>query len=424
LFSDKDYSGYKFANYAEFDKFLGSDALQQMRSAIGLGRPTLTRLLDRVRVFSNKAAALRKQSDALVEKYDKIRADKEAQLEQLKQMNAGDLAKQKRELEAAQQMLKEAQENQRQLVNRLDSELFGLQAQYIQAATALEFSIKTSEDITKAIAANVNNFTGNEEAALQEVLNAKEQLAEAIKSLNTLNVHKGGLEEQKVKEGQSWSDVLRGLKESPKILAAQQAVIDASTKWRRLYALNQSQSRIVKFLDKDLDLQMQLQSEIAKLDGLSKDMLNAGLELTLAKNTQDRSVKNRTELKKAREEISTAQTLIEESEKRIADQQEEIDKLRSELGVTDYKINHRFSEDSTNGRIIRAATETEQELVRNLGPVADAARNIERIAQNAINKFLAGRREGFTVTPETHLDRDNRDAEIKSIETERKSRFA
>lgn len=424
LFSDKDYSGYKFNNYAEFDKFLGSDALQQMRSAIGLGRPTLTRLLDRVRVFANKAAALRKQSDALVEKYDKLRADKEAQIAEIDSMNSADLARENKELLEAQRMLKEAQESQRQLVNRLDSELFGLQAQYIQAATALEFSIKTSEDITKAIAANVNNFTGKEEAALQEVLKAKEQLAEAIKTLNTLSVHKGGVGEQKVKEGQSWDDVLRGLKEAPKVLAAQQAIIDATTKWRRLYALNQTQSRIVKFLDRDLDLQMQLQAEIAKFDGLSKDMLNAGLELTLAKNTQDRSVQNRTQLKKAREEISTAQKIIEESEKRIADQQAETDKLLAQLGVTEYKINHRFTEDSTNGRTIRAATVAEEELVRTLGPVADAARNIERTAQNAINKFLAGRREGFPVTPETQLDRENRDAEVKRIENERNSRLA
>ena len=424
LFSDKDYSGYKFNNYAEFDKFLGSDALQQMRSAIGLGRPTLTRLLDRVRVFANKAAALRKQSDALVEKYDKLRADKEAQIAEIDSMNSADLARENKALLEAQRMLKEAQESQRQLVSRLDSELFGLQAQYIQAATALEFSIKTSEDITKAIAANVNNFTGKEEAALQEVLKAKEQLAEAIKTLNTLSVHKGGVGEQKVKEGQSWDDVLRGLKEAPKVLAAQQAIIDATTKWRRLYALNQAQSRIVKFLDKDLDLQMQLQAEIAKFDGLSKDMLDAGLELTLAKNTQDRSVQNRTQLKKAREEISTAQKLIEESEKRIADQQAETDKLLAQLGVTSYKINHRFTEDSSNGRTIRAATVAEEELVRTLGPVADAARNIEKTAQNAINKFLAGRREGFPVTPETQLDRENRDAEVRRIENARNSRLA
>jgi hypothetical protein len=424
LFSDKEYSGYKFANYAEFDKFLGSDALQQMRSAIGLGRPTLTRLLDRVRVFSNKAAALRKQSDALVEKYDKIRADKEAQIAEIDSMNSVALARENKELLEAQRMLKEAQESQRQLINRLDSELFGLQAQYIQAATALEFSIKTSEDITKAIAANVNNFTGKEEAALQEVLKAKEQLAEAIKTLNTLSVFKGGVEEQKVKEGQTWADVLRGLKEAPKILAAQQAIIDATTKWRRLYALNQTQSRIVKFLDKDLDLQMQLQAEIAKFDGLSKDMLDAGLELTLAKNTQDRSVQNRNELKKAREEISTAQKIIEESEKRIADQQAETDKLLAKLGVVEYKNNHRFTEDSTNGRTIRAATVAEEELVRTLGPVADAARNIEKTAQNAINKFLAGRREGFPVTPETQLDRENRDAEVRRIENARNSRLA
>jgi tetratricopeptide (TPR) repeat protein len=198
-------------------------------------------------VFSNKATALRKQSDARVEKYDKIRADKEKQLDQLQTMNAGDLAQQKRELEEAQRMLKEAQENQKTLINRLDSELFGLQAQYVKAATALEFSIKTSEDITKAIAANVNNLTGKETEALQGVLDAKEKLAEAMKTLSTLSEHKGGVGEQKVKEGQSWGEVLRGLKEAPKVLAAQQAVIDATTKWRRLYALNQTQNRVVKF---------------------------------------------------------------------------------------------------------------------------------------------------------------------------------
>ena len=428
LFSDKEYSGYKFANYAEFDKFLGSDALQQMRSAIGLGRPTLTRLLDRVRVFSNKAAALRKQSDALVEKYDKIRADKEAQLDQLQTMNAGDLAQQKRELEEAQRMLKEAQENQRQLINRLDSELYGLQAQYIQAATALEFSIKTSEDITKAIAANVNNFTGKEEAALQEVLAAKEQLASAIKHAYS-PVHKGeperlGKQIAEIKEGVSFDEAFRGIKETKQVLAAQQAVIDATTKWRRLYALNQSQSRIVKFLDRDLDLQMQLQAEIAKFDGLSQTMLDAGLELDLAKKKQDQSIQNRTELKKARQEVSTAQKLVEESEKRIADQEADVERIKGELGVTSYKINHRFSEDSTTGRTIRAATDLEKDLVRALGPVADAARNIEKMAQNAINKFLLGRREGFPVTPETQLDRENRDAEVKRIENERNNRLA
>jgi hypothetical protein len=152
-------------------------------------------------------------------------------------------------------------------------------------------------------------------------------------------------------------------------------------------ARNQTQSLIVKFLDTDLDLQMQLNTQMAQMDELSTNLLNASLALELAKQQQGRSKKNQTELKAATADLDTAVQLEQEAVK--AQQTQE---RAGNLAM------------AQPNRLLRAAE-------RAVAAPDIAARNAQAAS---IRQTEA----------ETLFDREERDRELRRIENELRSNLA
>ena len=388
-----------FDSPADFNKWLASDALQQMRSSIGLGMPTIARLLKRLAPFQKRADAFRQQADALTTRietlaaeYESLKERKVQELALLKEMTEAERAARLNQLGNAQTALRQAEERLKDIRDKMDAELSGYQQEFIQAETAFNFSVQTSEDITKAIAANTAEFQKGEMAAIRKVLDAKAELNALLKDLKS-DMFPGGADKT---VGKNWADVLSDFSKDAKVVAVQQKIVDATRQWRSSFALNQTQNRVVAFLDKDLGYQMQLQEEANQLDELAQNMLNAKMTLDLAFKQQQRSRTKQAALRTAGQDVLDAQALVAQAETNLAEVGETEADLREELGV----IRTRKEE----GRIVevmKASTELEEQLVAEM----NAASN-ERDAQLAEAKRLTPKlQRRLTPTPE-QLERE------------------
>ena len=415
--------GRVFDTPEAFEEYLASDALQQMRSTIGMTKPTLARLEARMAPFLKRAADLQGKVDGLQEQYDAILNKRKEQFAYLEKMTGEEAAQEKRELLRAEEMLKEAEANLKTVTDRLDEELRGLQIAYIEAEQAFSYSVQVSEDITKAIAANVTDFTKSETAALKDVLDAKEKLTTLFKQLAS-DDYPGGRNKGFAEVGPNtdWSTRFSSFKKRPEVLELQDKILAATRRWRANYNLNQSENRIVKFLDQDLNFQMQLQEEAAQMEGIAKNLSNAGNELELAKQKQDRSTKNKKALKEAKAEISTAQELVAGVKKRVEARAELIDQLERELGVERKTIRHRMTDDASELVIFNALTST-KELEDQLSAIRTQISEDTIVPSRALQAFIKRREKSLAIKEETQAQREERDKVQKRLENEQAGRL-
>ena len=415
--------GRVFDTPQAFQEYLASDALQQMRSNIGMTKPTLLRLEARMAPFLKRAADLQEKVDDLQAQYDAILNKRKEQFAYLEKMTGEEAAQEKRELLRAEEMLKEAEANLKTVTDRLDEELRGLQIAYIEAEQAFSYSVQVSEDITKAIAANVTDFTKSETAALKDVLDAKEKLTTLFKQLAS-DDYPGGRNKGFAEVGPNtdWSTRFSSFKKRPEVLELQDKILAATRRWRANYNLNQSNNRIVQFLDQDLNFQMQLQEEAAQMDKLAKNLLNAGTELELAKQKQDRSTKNKKALKEAKAEISTAQELVAGVKKRVETRAEAIDQLEKDLGIERKTIRHRMTEDQSELVIFNALTST-KELEDQLSAIRTQISESTNVPSRALQAFLKRREKSLAIKEETQAQREERDRVQRRLENEQAGRL-
>jgi len=415
--------GRVFDTPEAFQEYLASDALQQMRSTIGMTKPTIARLEARMAPFLKRAADLQEKVDDLQGQYDAILDKRKEQFAELEKLTGEEAAQEKRERLQAEAMLKEAQANLKTVTDRLDEELRGLQIAYIEAEQAFSYSVQVSEDITKAIAANVTDFTKNETAALKDVLDAKEKLTFLFKKLAS-DDYPGGRNKGFAEVGPNpdWSTRFSSFKKRPEVLELQDRILAATRRWRANYNLNQSENRIVQFLDQDLNFQMQLQEEAAQMDRLAKNMLNAGTELELAKQKQDRSTNNKKALKEANAEIAAAKELVSGVQKRTEARAELIDNLERELGIERKTIRHRMRDDESELVIFNALTNT-KELEDQLSAIRTQISESTNVPSRALQAFIERREKSRAVREETQAQREERDRVQRRLENEQAGRL-
>ena len=307
-------AGTVFRTQEEFDKYLASDALAQIRRDQGLVTQTVSRLKAIAAPFAKKAEGLRAQLTALQARY--------AQAQQVS-ANEVDLAK---------SMSTEAKANLKAVIDRLDAELHGLQIAYIQARNAFEFSVTTAEQISANIEANARNYTDPQRKALSDYRKAKRALAKAVQ--------RGPVPEHPKAQVEVWA-FSRGPKEklNAKLVSLQAEVVQATQAYRAAMARMQTHQSIVKFLDADLNLQMQLQAELAAIDAAGENVLNAGVSLELAKQKQDRSYKNKKALTLATSDVDAAMQIEQEAQDAAKAQKtanvQEIDTVARELAAAE-----------------------------------------------------------------------------------------
>ena len=404
-----------FDSPAAFDKWLASDALQQMRSSIGLGMPTVARLLQRLAPFQKRADAFRTQADALTTRIETLAAEYQALQDRkvsesalLKDMSEADRKARMAQLGSAKTALREAEANLKAVRDRMDAELFGYQQEFLQAELAFNFSVQTSEDITKAIAANTKEFQAGEMAAIRKVLDAKKELNALLKDLKS-DLFPGGADKT---AGKNWADVLSDFTEDKKVVAAQQKIVDATRQWRAVFALNQTQSRVVAFLDKDLGFQMQLQNEANQIDELAQNMLNAKLSLDLAFKQQQRSRTKQAEIRSAGQDVLAARDLVSEAESSLAEVNRIEEELTEALGITRTR-----REEGRVTEAMGAATDLERNLVAAMNTASNERDAQLAEARRLTPKMPAQTRRGAPLS-ETQADREARDNKRRGAEQE------
>ena len=415
--------GRVFDTPEAFDQYLASDALQQMRSTIGMTKPTLSRLVARMAPFIKRAENLQTKVDELQAQYDAILDKRKAQFAELEKLTGEEAAQEKRERLQAEAMLKEAEANLKAVTDRLDLELRDLQIAYIEAEQAFSYSVQVSEDITKAIEANTTDFTKAEMAAIADVLKAKKKLTDLFEKLKS-DDYPGGRNKGFAEVGPNtdWSTRFASFKNRPDVLALQNEIVSATRRWRANFNLNQSENRIVKFLDQDLNYQMQLQEEAAQMDALAKNLLNAGLALDLAKDKQERSTKNKKALQEATAKIFAARETASEVQKRAQERAEAIDQLERELGVERKTIRHRMSDDQSELVIFNALTNT-KELEDQLAAIRTQISAATNVPSRALQAFIARRERAQSLGQETQAQREERDKVQKRLENEQTARL-
>ena len=244
-----------------------------------------------------------------------------------------------------------------------------------------------SEDISKAIAANAQTFSKDEDAALQRVVDAKENLARLTEEQNKIHLSSRYTFEHQ--NSQDWEASLRDYDarvrefKDNKVMRDARAEITAALRSYRAYAaLNQVNRKVVAFLDTDLRYQLELQSESALLDSFTEKMLNAALELTLAKQAQKPTRAQKSALKSAESDLAAA------------------NKMATEAAET------------TSANI--------QALSAELKVLSDQRVNVERVAANALAAIKRKQAQRLSNgVPESQADREARDNEARRIEQER-----
>ena len=410
--------GRVFATPEAFEQYLASDALQQMRSTIGMTTPTLSRLIARMAPFLKRTADLQTKVDDLQGQYDAILDKRKGQFSELEKLTGEEAAQEKKELLLAEEMLKEAEAKVKDAKATLAEELRELQTAYLEAEQAFSYSVQVSEDITKAIAANTSEFTKAEMAAIADVLKAKKNLTDLFEKLKS-DDYPGGRNKGFAEVGPNtdWATRLSSFKNRPEVLELQNEVLAATRRWRANFNLNQSENRIVKFLDQDLNFQMQLQEEAAEMDTLAKNLLNAGTALNLAKQKQDK-----TNLKQAYTEISTAKEIVSEVQKRTEGRAEAVDQLERELGIERKTIRHRMTDDASELVIFDALTNT-KELEDQLAAIRTQISEGINVPSRALQAFIDRREKSKLLGQETQAQREERDRVQRRLENEQTARL-
>lgn len=277
--------GRIFESAQAFEDYLASEALQGMRSYMGIVTQTVARLTKQLAPLKAQAESIAKQLKAAQDQYDKAVAVKGA------------------DVAAANQILEATKRRLGRVEKVLDGQLRDFQIDYLKARNAFEFSAQASEDIADAIEANTKTFSQPEYDARKEYVTAKRDLRLKMRKQLPAKAHPK-VEMDSFQKG--LSDYAERRKEY--IRPAEERLAKATTAYRALVARNQRQSHIVSFLDKDLSLQMQLQNEAALMDGLAKNLLNTKMALDEAFETQDRS-----RIEKAQKDIAAAEQLKTEA---------------------------------------------------------------------------------------------------------------
>ena len=226
-----------FATAEEFQKYLASDAVKQLRQEAGLTRDTASRMHQRMELFRKKYENIVNIARARME----VLNERKQALEKLKGQ----------EQRTAKELLADAQIRLNNVQARLDEDLQALQIAYIEADLQASQSAADAAAISQRIADNVAKFQQADAAAVaaaQATADAKAELAKIM---------------QQPVNKKSFSAMRK----------AQQAVVAALRKQRSASA---NVPRMVSFLNEDLRLQLELAQALERKEADARALVEAG----------------------------------------------------------------------------------------------------------------------------------------------------
>jgi hypothetical protein len=360
-------AGTVFSSPEEFDKYLASDALAQIRKDQGLVTQTVSRLKAIAAPFAKKAEGLRAQLAALQARYaeaQKVSAE---------------------EVDLAKAMSAEAKANLKAVIDRLDAELRQHQEAYIQASLAFNFAVKNSEEIAANIEANARDYTAPQRKALSDYRKAKRALAKEVAK----NPYSLVWPTQTFKERDDWVQATFG-KYQKNVANAQAEVVRATRVYYMAVARSKTQQNISKFLEAEQRYQLQLQDELAIKDTAAEELKNATAALEAAKQKQDRSRKNKAAIKLATSDVNAALQMETEA---IA------------------------AAEAKKAAEVAEMNATAKEL-------ADAEKEAAKADTIAERQRKQRERDNEALYTETIYDREERDRQLRRLENEARERLA
>lgn len=229
-----------FDTAQEFQKYLASDGLKQLRQEAGLTKDTASRIHQQTEEFRKKYENILKAARAQITALN----ERKQALEKLKGQ----------EQRTAKELLADAQIRLNNVQARLDAELQDLQIAYLEADLQAGQSAADAAAISQRIADNVAKFQQADAAAVaaaQTTADAKAALAKIM---------------QQPVNKKSFSAMRK----------AQQAVVAALREQRSASA---NVPRMVAFINTDLELQLQLAEALDKKEADARALVEAGQAL-------------------------------------------------------------------------------------------------------------------------------------------------
>lgn len=398
-----------FNSYAELKQYLASDALQELRSAIGLGRPTLARLEQRLKPFMEKVNAAKAKVEELSRQAQAMQATKRGELKELKAMSAKDAAAETRALNAARRNLDEMRKRMAELEAPLRKELEPLLKEFDTAQKQFEAAVVAEEKLTAAMLSNNTLFANREITAIQKLHNVHQRMRNARSKLYK------AYQEDFGNDPRNLARMMREFKESGQQGAFTEQLAKAHKElYDVFFDTRKDDAAIQQYLKTAAKLDAQLQVQADKIDALGEKLANAGLKLEIARDTQLELAENRDEIVDARQQAQEAQQTLRELE---AKQQERLDALsaiEAELGLTRTEIPHRIREDVTVAEVLRASTASEKALIQQLD-IAEAELNEASGPVKALRAFDRQRTTARAKKPETAKQTQERDAQRQRL---------
>jgi len=397
-----------FGSYAELEKYLASDALQQIRSAMGLGMPTLARLQARVAPFMARINAARAQATELGKRAVALEAQKRAELEALKAMSAKDLAAESQALLQARKNLDDAKRRLAELEAPLRKELEPLVKEFDTAQKQFEAAVVAQEQTMALMLYNREVFENREIAAIEALHRVQRRMR-----LARSKIYKA-FQEDFGNDPLNLMRMMREFKET-KQGAFNEQIKKAHAKLNAVFFdTRKDDVAIQRFLKESAKLDSQIAVQTGTIDTLAEKLLNAGLALEVVQNSQLNIAENRDEIIDARAQTQDAQRAVAAVEAKQLERLAEVKKIEDALGLTRTEIPHRISETTTVAEILNASTDSEKALVQQVQAALNVA-NEQSAPVRALQTFKRNRDRAKAAKPETAQQTKARDEQQQRL---------
>ena len=405
-----------FNSYAQLKQYLASDALQEIRSALGLGRPTADRLEQRLKPFATRVAlymsrlsALKTRADELNKRVQELQVSKRGQLKELKAMSATDMAQETQALNEARRNLAELRTRMSELEAPLRKELEPLLKEFDKVQKQFDAAVAAEEKLTAAMLTNNRLFGDRELAALQKLQNVQQRIKNARSKLYK------EIEADFGSDPRNLARMMREFKDSGKqgafteqLAAAHKELYDV------FFDTRKDDTAIHQYLKTAAKLDAQIQIQADKIDAMGEKLLNAGLKLEVIRDSQVEVAENRDEILDAKQQTQDAQQALRALEAKQRERLDALEKLEAELGLTRTEIPHRLSESTTVAEVLRAANDSEKALIQQRIE-AEAELNKAAAPVKALFYFDGQRATARAKKPETAAQTQDRDAQRQRL---------
>jgi len=398
-----------FSNFAELEKYLASDALQQIRSAIGLGRPTLARLNARLEPFVAKIKDIQAKAKELSDQAQQIEQRKRSELESLKALSAKDMAAEERSLTQAKQMLEESKRRLAELEAPLKKELAPLVKEFEAAQKQFEEVVAAQEETFAVMLRSRDVFENREVAAIEKLQRVQRRMQNARSKIYQ------AFQEDFGKDPKNLARAMREFKETGKQAEFNEQLLQAHTELNKVFFNTRSDDAAIKqFLNNSVKLELQLQAQAGMIDAMALKLLDAGLTLQVVENTQLDLSANKAEILNVRGQAQEATRTLQELEAKQQERLAAVQQLEDSLGLSRQEINHRFSEDVTVAEVLRASNDAEKDLVSRLDALMGLL-NENVPAVRAYRAFKRSRDAAIRRQRETPAQKQARDTQQEKL---------